>query len=249
MCNGTITRAFTVDSSAESPRHNIMVHFDDGNSGEFSLPNKDIHLLPMKNGLNENEIMLCHELLNFSQDLKKSAREISKSASGEESPSGDGGDDSEGKDAKAHAEECRSSPATSTDCGPALFCGPAPAPYYAQPGAQLGPWQLLEQQLVSAARLLTSVNPSLAIAALASARQFNLGVPPQNVRKENKRWICDLGVPRQSQVPMVFPQRYPIPMHFAYPPPMAPGMVPRNPASNREDNSAASRPNEHNSKG
>jgi hypothetical protein len=239
MCNGTITRVFTPESSAHPARHHVMIHYDNGNSRESVLPNKEIHLIPMNNELTENEILLCHELLNLHDALQTTD---GKSAVGAKNPvseegshdsaqqlSRDGGNgsaqgrgDADMAQRSTHDEGVKPTqpPVRSSDVASAMFSqGPmANASHHAGSTHalhfQLAQNQLLEQQLIAAARLLTSVNPSLAVAAIASARHFNgLGIPPQSQ-------AGGLFFPQQLQIVNN------VPMHFSYPPPITNVMVP-----------------------
>lgn len=223
-----------------------------GASLEAVLPNKDIRLDPTNNILSENEVMLCHELINLHDTLKNpdgAAQKKKDQSSAEESHKlsehnisedcqegrgplqRSGSDDSsetrangstaetEGIGTKNPANEnedeggAKPSPQASAleargnSDGAAATAGPllavasrsavtevpflhppnptatnfpaypafqnrASAPFFAPPNQQ--------QQLVAAAQLLSSVNPGLAVAAIAQASQLHsLGVRAQ----------------------------------------------------------------------
>jgi len=71
MHEGTITNASLILNSTLKHRYNVMIHFDNGASEVAALPDKTIHLVPTNNELSENEVKLCHELINLHNALKE----------------------------------------------------------------------------------------------------------------------------------------------------------------------------------
>jgi len=266
MYEGTITKVSQQVNSTQIVRYKVMIHYDDGMSEENVFPDQDMHLVPMNNELTENEVMLCHELLNLHNVLKKpdeagrKKNQVSEEEShdssehfpmdsreGSGSLQGSGSDsckiDAEGSTADSDtkppakgstvesetkppaerlddkdslkpslqatkAEVSKSDGLTALIASPPAMvaqmaraavphgCPPtglnfqapvfqhAPAPFFALPNQQ-------QQQLLAAAQLLSSVNPGMAVAAIAQARQLH-----------------NIGVPHQGQAPgMFFPPR------------------------------------------
>jgi len=88
MHEGTITNISLILNSTLKHRYNVMIHFDNGTSEVAALPDETIHLVPTNNQLSENEVKLCHELINLHNALKEpsgAGRSTRKQVSGEES--------------------------------------------------------------------------------------------------------------------------------------------------------------------
>lgn len=294
MYGGIITKV----TKQEEERYSVMIHYDDGASEETAFPDQDISLLPMENELTDNEVHLCHELLNLHSALKKpkdeevvdsggggilpknqvseeeshdehnnNAKKISSSAEGcsksvertnvqgeelakdshsDMKPStAKGPDDKESMrstlQALSNADNLlRPIAAPTMVASPRSIIGAAQgmdtssllshgsrhppsglnfqitpafqhtqAPFFALPSQQ-------QQQLLMAARLLSSVNPGLAVAAIASARHLHniTGVVQQNHHVQNPGGLLLTRLQQQLTNNM-----FPAARQFNYPPP------------------------------